>query len=217
MKYIHKLKEFKGANGNIKSLKDKFEDIANYFLTKGHFLVNDQRKIYICDVEFYYHEEEGDIKDWIMYHRNNHKGNGKKLKYYKTGQFNAHASGIDITFEYEDKHDNKETDKSYRAGMLIRGFKFDKMPDDWTYSNNRPKEIDYDTRSTYFYEALLNDSSECEKFTIKWKEEENSNLKDYIIANKERINVFQFKDATNNKDTAEKCTRKWRFFLKKTQ
>lgn len=113
---------------------------------KGYFLVNETKRVYICDVEFYYHEEkEGGVKDWIMYHRDNHPNNNdrKTVAYFKPGQFNAHTSGIDITFENEDQE--------YRAGMLIRGFKVVTEPLAESSLGNNDSIFKYDSRSTYFY------------------------------------------------------------------
>ena len=77
MEYIKKLEKFEGANGLEENLVPQFEDLANYFMTKGYFLINEIRRVYICDVEFYYHEEDGEIKDWIMYHRNKMNSKGE--------------------------------------------------------------------------------------------------------------------------------------------
>ncbi len=220
MDYIKKLEEFKGAtNGNEDSLNEQFEDLANYFLTKGHFLVNGERKIYICDVEFYYHEEEGSIKDWIMYHRNNHPNNKtKELGYLDIGQFNSHASGIDITFENEKK--------KYRAGMLIRGFKIvntNPEPDKPLFDYSH--EGKYDTRSTYFYDALLNCGNIADGFTVNWvkedrccKREENARFRKNVPEYKyENIKATEIKDGDKyfkvSKTIYKQCMRPWRYKL----
>lgn len=121
-------------------LSEKFKEIAQSVLFGGYFLINGTRKVYACDIEFYFHHE-GDqfnnqpipdyMKDEIMYHRT---GSGAK-EYYGVGTLNAHPSGIDVTFE-----NGKE---NYRASFLARGFKIDSIDG---------KE---DDRSTYFYEALM--------------------------------------------------------------
>ncbi len=210
MKYIEKLKEFEGSNGNIESLKKQFEDIANYFLTQGYFLVNDQRKIYICDVEFYYHEEEGDIKDWIMYHRDKYLNNQKVLspKFLEIGQFYSHSSGIDITFE-----DNKE--KKYRASMLIRGFRIedrDEVKNKYDYPAYPKKSDEYDPRSTFFYDALFRYGNIENGISISWKLNDKS-LEGYSIETATRKNVCKYE--SENKKTNIPCDLKWRFFLKK--
>ncbi|MFR9502809.1 MAG: hypothetical protein SNI49_09670 [Rikenellaceae bacterium] len=87
-------KAFENANRTEENLPILFNKIAEYFLLKGYFFVNETKRVYICDVEFYYHEEkEGGIKDWIMYHRDNHPNckDNKPVAYFKLGQFNAHS------------------------------------------------------------------------------------------------------------------------------
>lgn len=214
MKYTKILEGFKGAEGSKDNLEKKFNEIAEYFLTKGYFYVNETRKVYICDVEFYYHEEDetnpNRIKDYSMYHRNRRDKNNLKPDFFAVGQFNAHASGIDITFE-----DVKN--KKYRAGMLIRGFKID---------NIKPPKGEYDERSTYFYEALLNcELQQGQPFTIEWKEYEDGELSPFgerKITPKTRKNIVQYhesgeKEGTKiiDKDNGKtiKCDRPWRFHI----
>ena len=199
MEYIKKLQEFKGANGNKKNLDIQFEQLANYFLKEGYFMVNGKRKIYICDVEFYYHEEyPNGIKDWIMYHRNrtNSKGIFEKKDYFKMGQLNAHTSGIDITFE--NKHEE------YRASMLIRGFKIDNI--------DAPNNQRYDKRSTYFYEALLNQEILYSKLIIEWVEKDDHPYRNETPEIASRINVFKYNK--EGEKTNIRCNRPWRFHFK---
>ncbi len=218
MKYIDELKKFKAADSNESNLDTQFEDLANYFLTKGYFRVNEKRRVYICDVEFYYHEEdEGGIKDWIMYHRNktNSKGVIVEPDYFEMGQLNAHNSGIDITFENEKK--------KYRAGMLIRGFK---IVDAWPLDKD-DSILEYDKRSTYVYEAMLNCGNIGDGITIDWVEEDNYfKLDRNNIVNDTRQNVAEYecentrKEATGGGSIAiggkrfKQCSRKWRYKLK---
>ncbi len=207
MEYIKKLKEFKGAGGKEKKLAPEFEKLARYFLTQGYFLVNGIRKVYICDVEFYYHEEnEGGIKDYAMYHRNDRNTKDTTPKYFEFGQFNAHTSGIDITFENEEHE--------YRAGMLIRGFKIEGV--------DAPNNQRYDKRSTYFYEALLNHGTLGSTFTIDWKEGDHLYKNDDITI-ESRINIVKYHQDGQMKGTkveitpnAKKyvpCERQWRYHL----
>ena len=111
------LEAFQGANGDEKLLLEEMNKLAHHFFFGGYFQINN-RKIYLCDIEFYYHEE-GDgakIKDYIMYHISDKiKDPTMKNEYYPLGSFNAHVSGVDFTFE------NK--DRQYRAAILIRGIK----------------------------------------------------------------------------------------------
>ena len=214
---IEKLKAFTGANGVEANLFEKFKELAEYFVLGGYFLVNNERKVYLCDVEFYYHEEEGAVKDYIMYHRNNRYGKNVILKYFEVGQLNAHESGVDITFECEAQ--------KYRASMLIRGFKI-KDPNPEKYDDLCTKK--YDVRSKYFYEALLNHGSIGDGLKIEWVENEGKS--EYELAEPTfRQNVAEY-DKDQNKiehiglNTEEnkkcqgpkfkQCMRPWRFHIK---
>lgn len=148
---FHKLIKFQGANGinlkeRLESLDKEFEEIAKIMLCKG-FLVFNGKRVYIRDVEFYYHEEDGIMKDPIMYHVNE-KDNIKE--YFEVGTFNLHISGIDITFESPNR---------YRASALIRGF-----------SVGDPNG-NVDGRSTYLYEYFVGLSPFNNIIPISWKEE----------------------------------------------
>ena len=136
MELIEILKLFKGVidepseKMKLDSLNNQFSLMAEELLYGGYFLIDNEKKIYLDDVEFYYHEEEanlmqkgvksystnglynGKIKDPIMYHTNDHEG--RELPYFKIGRLHLHASGVDVTFENGEKH--------YRASFLIRGF-----------------------------------------------------------------------------------------------
>ena len=151
------LEAFQGANGDEKLLLKEMNKLAHHFFFGGYFQVNN-RKIYLRDIEFYYHEE-GDgakIKDYIMYHTSDKiKDPTMKNEYYSFGSFNAHVSGIDFTFENEDK--------KYRASILIRGIKV---------INKDSKPI-IESRPTYVYEYLLMGNSLFDDgIHIKWIDEE---------------------------------------------
>ena len=92
------------------------------------------RRIYPHTVEFYYHEEEGSLKDYIVYHRHKREFENvtRKVGFFTPGTLNAHQSGIDITFESEKG--------KYRASALVRAFEVDGV---------------VDTRSTYLYDHLF--------------------------------------------------------------
>lgn len=94
-------------------LETRMKDLAIYFLYGGYINVRNQYHIYIKTVEFYYHEEEGYIKDPIMYHRNNYFVEGD-IPYFTLLSFNSHDTGVDITFENEKK--------KIRASALIRAY-----------------------------------------------------------------------------------------------
>ena len=135
------------AKTKIDKLGEVFKDVAKQLLNGGCFVVHsngvEYRKVYLHTLEFYYHEEEGDLKDYIVYHRNKPT---KLLPYFKLGTLNAHQSGIDITFESEDG--------KYRASALVRAFEV----------NGK-----IDTRSTYLYDQLFTDVPL--PFSVEWKSE----------------------------------------------
>ena len=150
----HFKKEQKDLKANdedarIKKLSKLFEPIAKHLLCGGCFEVKSGdkliRRIFPYTVEFYYHEEEGIVKDPIVYHKN-------KPDYFKPGTINAHQSGIDITFENEIA--------KYRASALIRAFRV-KEGDDINAQYS-----DVDRRSTYLYDYLLTNIPM--PITIEW-------------------------------------------------
>ena len=94
-------------------LEARMKNLSKYFLYGGYINVRNQYHIYIKTVEFYYHEEEGNIKDPIMYHRNNYFVEGD-IPYFTPLSFNSHDTGVDITFENERKQ--------IRASVLIRAY-----------------------------------------------------------------------------------------------
>lgn len=141
-----------------KSLDEKYQAIAEWFrpcaesiLCKGYFLVNGEYIIDLGAIELYYHEEEGNIKDYIMYHINDNKKNKTKIRenddglpYFKFGSFNLHQSGIDVTFEKEEK--------KYRASFLIRSYRVLKTEDGLYPKNDNTK---YDPHSTHIFDDMF--------------------------------------------------------------
>ena len=103
------------------AVADCFEPCAKEILCNGFFLVNNKYIIDLGAIELYYHEEEGDIKDYIMYHTNAHSSKSKLFElnrgfpYFKFGSFNLHQSGVDVTFE--------NPKEKYRASFLIRSYR----------------------------------------------------------------------------------------------
>ena len=200
------LKPFTGANGNESRLNSQFKNLANYFLLNGYFLINNQVKVYLRSIEFYYHEENGVIKDPITYHKNTTK---HIVPYYPIGLMNMHQSGIDITFESEKEQ--------YRASMLIRGFNIVNRTEDLTPL--------YESRSTYIYEAFFMQFPIQNKIQLEWVEEPLNYLGAKISSQK-RLNVSLYNDAgkkikaeempeyepTQNKKYVQD-QRKWRFTL----
>ena len=141
--------------------------LAKEILCNGCFLVNGKFIIDIGVIELYYHEENGEIKDHVMYHTNEHfpksfkeiiKHNGG-YPYFEIGSFNQHSSGIDITFENEE---NK-----YRASFLIRSYRLLERKD---LNNN---DILYDPYSTHIFDDMFFGGlllSTDKRTTIEWIE-----------------------------------------------
>lgn len=167
------LDSFQGANGDESSLAEQFSRLADYFLYSGYLLINSKTKVYLRDIEFYYHEEVGAIKDPIMYHRNT---KNKSICYFPLGLLNAHMSGIDITFENEQKQ--------FRASILIRGFNI--------IEGNTALPVEYDRRSTHIYEALFMQNSLLEGIHIEWIHEPTTPCQNECIESAVRVNVCEF-------------------------
>ncbi len=204
-----KLKEalslFQGANGNETNLTEQFSHLVKYFLYSGYLLINSKTKVYLRDIEFYYHEEIGSVKDPIMYHRNTKRN--KDVKYFPLGLLNAHESGIDITFENEKKQ--------YRASILIRGFNI--------IEEEATLPVEYNRHSTHIYEALFMQASLLEGIHIEWIHEPVTPYQNDRIETAVRVNVCKFDEngykkaykegsgspTENNKYTQDE--RQWRF------
>ncbi len=211
MKENLKLKEalslFQGANGNESYLAEQFDRLANYFLYNGYLLINSKTKVYLRDIEFYYHEETDSVKDPIMYHRNTKRN--KDVKYFPLGLLNAHESGIDITFENEQKQ--------YRASILIRGFNI--------IEGEATLPVEYNRHSTHIYEALFMQSSILEGLHIEWIHKPVTPYQNDRIETAVRVNVCKFDENGNKKayEGSGSCTenkkyiqdeRQWRFIRK---
>lgn len=210
------LSSFHGVEGEEDGLIPQFREIARYLLSGGYFIINKTRKIYLTDIEFYYHEEGSEgkkVKDPIMYHTYDHEKNTKfvkennKLPYFPLCSLNTHVSGIDITFENENQQ--------YRASFLIRGYKRD----------GKKKE----TRSTQIYEDFFMGISLSQDIILEWENEGNlcspldiestvrlrvpayqkDSQGNYVIDSKGNyMRDFIVKD---NKKVFKQCPRKWRF------
>ena len=119
MELLTKLTSFKEAKGDfdekLEYLDRQFKEIAKTMLCKGHLEFGDT-KVYLRDVEFYYHEETpgpNQVKDPIVYHRNG-RFPERKLPPFPLMTLHSHWSGFDITFE--------DPDGNYRASALIREY-----------------------------------------------------------------------------------------------
>ena len=201
----------------IKTVKDDtelstiFAKLAPNFLYGGYIQVNNEYKVFIRTVEFYFHsEEEYGIHDPIVYHRN-----GRDLKeapYFPLMTLHSHNSGFDITFEKEGK---------YRASALIRSYevidkdgfylKWDNIEIDGKdkYMFVRKIDYQYNTQSTYL-KTVLNGFPLGNYNEIKWIDSPRAKIKD--ITEKPRQNVFQSENEWEYKPIKEnRCKRNWSF------
>lgn len=184
-----------------KERPDAFKAIAECMLS-GHFhICSGCSDVYVrpIAVEFYYHEEEGDIHDWIVYHRDT-DSSPKPL--IPTGILHNHVSGIDLTFEHENNG-------KVRASALIREFRIINC------SNVQKEAMDAfnvkvdenDKRSTYTYAALFSQFSPLDGFTVIW-EDSKYNLREENIDWTQRDNVHLYEDTPRegNKPKLEKLS-----------
>jgi hypothetical protein len=205
------LKEFDGAHGNteeqkLKSLEKPFEALAKKMIYGGYFEVSNNGKtlyrVYIHTIEFYYHEEDnGDLKDWIVYHRNPIKGLPKPL--FEVGTLHSHVSGIDITFE--GKHPKKYL---YRASALIRKFKVKEGDSDEFIKFNKPKDANYpdvEEYPTHLYEYLFM-KTPLTDIRVQWIDLEFNKAQ---VTSNYRINVCKYNNGKKIKDSQDE--RKWSF------
>ena len=129
---MQKLKDalmaFHGLESEDKAV-ETFKRLAKPFLYGGYFLVGDEYEIYLKTVEFYYHEENGSIKDPIVYHRNGRFGD-RVVPYFKPMTIHSHWSGFDVTFE--------NAIKGYRASVLLREY--------YVYDRKLEKFVYWDTK-----------------------------------------------------------------------
>ena len=178
----------------------QFKEVAKTILS-GHFLVenasdnDDVRKVYPTCVEIYYHEEqEGGVKDPIVYHRNRKKTENFEIKppLFPLGVLHNHVSGIDITFEQEANANNKKITGIVRASALIREFKVKDKDGKWVeftkIKNDKEEKYDIEDRSTYIYDYLFGQFSIFDGFTIRWEDDEECDLEEPSL----RKNVFEY-------------------------
>lgn len=188
-------KECHKASWNEEAVAECFESCAREILCGGYFRINgkhilNKRILDIGSIELYYHEEEGKIKDPIMYHTND-KGSYSKfydktkgLPYFKFGSFNLHTSGVDVTFE--------NPNEKYRASFLIRSYR---MLDNENQLND--DSIDFDSCSTHIFDDMFPEGIFLgnHDFEIKWKQY----TKEKEFESCKRINVAEYKkDETGN-------------------
>ncbi|MBO7606875.1 MAG: hypothetical protein J6T28_04580 [Paludibacteraceae bacterium] len=241
IKILEKFEENRKKRKNNKEIKwyektvaECFKPCAEEILCNGYFLVNNKYIIDLGAIELYYHEEEGNIKDYIMYHINDNPKNKSKVKilengsvpYFKIGRFHFHQSGIDVTFENEDE--------KYRAAFLIRSYRVLKADNGKYPKDNHTK---YDPHSTHIFDDMfyggvsLGGSLENEIKWVPFKKREINDMEPEPIA---RVNVpimfmtdggkIEKKESVDSKSEGEtiksgkktyvKDTRKWQFKLK---
>ncbi|MEE3485136.1 MAG: hypothetical protein VZQ98_12545 [Bacteroidales bacterium] len=227
-------KNNKKKNWDENAVAECFKPCAEEILCNGYFFVNNKYIIDLGAIELYYHEEEGDIKDYIMYHINDNPKNKSKVKikengvlpYFKMGRFHFHQSGIDVTFE------NGEEGKKYRAAFLIRSYRVLEADNGKYPENNGTK---YDPHSTHIFDDMFYGGvslGESMGNEIKWepfKKREKNDIE--LIA---RVNVpivymtddgkIEKKESVDSKSEVEtfksggktyvKDTREWQFKLK---
>ncbi|MCQ2329079.1 MAG: hypothetical protein MJZ93_00785 [Paludibacteraceae bacterium] len=221
MSLSEQLNNFK-RNLTEKELTVEFKKLAETFLYGGYINVNGHYHIYIRTVEFYYHEENGNIKDPIVYHRNNNRDVDGKVPYFPPMMLHAHNSGYDITFEDEANQ--------VRSSALIRGYEIYDVKEKhlwcWEIDSEtkrghfvarKPDEVNiskkvFNTQCTYL-KVFLNGFMMNGNSVVTW--EDVPSLKNIDISQKTRQGVFKY---TNNdiryKDGKNKCERLWAFMRK---
>lgn len=185
--------EIKDEKEKLSHLSSQFEAIAKDVLLGGCFEINGVRRIYPLEIEFYYHEEgENGLKDPVMYHTADHEG--KMLDYYPLGSLNCHISGMDVTFENQEKQ--------YRASFLIRKYRVCEYE-----SGEWVEKKECEKRSTYIYEDMFMNIPLSDGITVKWISGETVNPTKEIVR-KQRINVAEYKRDNDGKFTKVEITKK---------
>jgi len=207
------------------SIGETFKETCADKILRGYFLINNEYILDVKSIELYYHEENGPIKDHIMYHTSEHYPNEKVrvgdngLPYFELGTLNFHQSGVDITFEKENE---------YRASFLIREYRILKK----TVSVLN-LEHKYDIHSTHIFDDVFYLGIPVSgQLDIKWVPCEE--FKDKKIEQTTRYNVAQYEEFTDEQGNHEfrkiisktskegffkagkdkyykQCPRKWRF------
>lgn len=173
------LADFKRPSSE-KELTESFSRLAPHFIYGGYINVRDVYRVYICTVEFYFHDEKeraNPIKDFIVYHRNRPE-KGIVVPYFPLMTLHAHVSGFDITFENEEQ--------GYRASALIREYSV------FDVNNNRFLELkknNRDDRSTYLYD-YLNGFSLAGDSGVRWVDEERFPRKSLLQGRRCRVCAY---------------------------
>lgn len=215
---INSLNDLELSN-DLGHLEREFYKLALSLIYGGHIDLQYKKrivyKIYIDAVEFYMHcegnrrKDELNVKDPIMYHRNNGKLGIKEVPYLPKMTLYAHSSGYDITFE--------NSNSKYRASALIREYTITNAKDELIYREctSKGKEGQYkpilrDHRSTLLYDLLngfsLTIDNESSVLWIDGSIEYNMKLK---VSS--RNNVFISNDEDKYQKTDMKDLRPWQF------
>lgn len=165
MKLLDQLKQFDYSHSSEPErarleLQSRFKDIASTMFYGGYIDVWDEFRVYIRAVEFYFHEENGCVKDDIVYHRKGGKAYSgtEPVPVFPTMSLHAHASGFDITFEKD----------GVRSSALIRKYALYDVKAGRFLDRGKGWE---DDRSSYLYD-YLNGFSLSSENRIAWKDEE---------------------------------------------
>lgn len=193
-KLLNVLNSFNGRCAeNEDKLIEEFEKIAGIVINGGYFLVNENARIFVTDMEFYFHSERDERETWKKDYAMYHRGPKDAVPYFPVGSVYPHNSGVDITFENESEE--------YRASFLIRGHRY--ADENETYSSDKPTYVREDM---FGYANCLSGG-----LNIKWIDE--ASVPSDIIQDV-RINVSAYNKAGKLMDGV-KDKRLWRFKVKK--
>lgn len=169
------LNAFEGANDSEENLIMEFEKIAKAAFFSGYFQINgnfkDSYKLKLTYIEFYYHEDEGRIKDEKKYLK------GKGEFGYALGAVCPNPSGVDILFD--------NSSKKYHASFLIRGYQaIVPGEDDWENNDKNRNCAPHDFWYDFFGGANMLNTG---KFSIEWIDEKEDTTD--IVKQVQRINI----------------------------
>lgn len=215
---LNSLNDLEQSN-DLRHLEREFYKLALSFIYGGHIELKYNGevlyKIYIDTVEFYFHcegnrkQDELNIKDPIMYHRNNGKLGFKEVAYLPIMTLYAHGSGYDITFE--------NSYSKYRASALIRKYTITNDKDELIYREctTKGKEGLYepilkDHRSTLLYDILNGfPLTRDNGSSVLWKDDSIEYNLELKVSS--RANVFISSDENKYQKTSMKDLRPWQF------
>jgi len=194
-------------------LTKEFSKLAPYFLNGGYILVRNRYRVYLQQIEFYFHSEQPNIgiEDEIVYHRNNNRVQGE-LPYFTPITFHAHSSGYDIAFE--------NPIEKYRASVLIRAYE---IYDEKDFEGKNFLKVDNgkfvytqepisNNQSTYLYDILNGFGANEDVCWIDEKQQRDSKIE----APQKRKGVYkrekeEYKDKWKDDKYNIPRNRLWRF------